>query len=127
MRRGSPPPVRRGYPAGLSDIVARLDGPERRRATVASIEGEVPGSSRSTSAPVRARRLDCRIIAIVVDAGVRERGIGRLLIAEAERIAVADGAAFFEITAGHHRPEARQLYESLGYDAGVTAYLRKHL
>ena len=35
------------------------------------------------------------------------------------------GVSFIEVTAGHHRPEARQLFESLGYDAGVTAYLRK--
>ena len=37
----------------------------------------------------------------------------------------AEGAAFLEITAGHHRPDARKLFESLGYDAGVAAYLRK--
>jgi GNAT superfamily N-acetyltransferase len=36
-------------------------------------------------------------------------------------------AAFVEVTAGHHRPEARKLYESLGYDASLTAYLRKRL
>jgi 3-oxoacyl-[acyl-carrier-protein] synthase-3 len=37
------------------------------------------------------------------------------------------GAAFIEVTAAHHRPEARHLYESVGYDATVTAYLRKRL
>jgi hypothetical protein len=31
------------------------------------------------------------------------------------------------VTAGHHRPEARRLYEDLGYDATVAAYLRKRL
>jgi hypothetical protein len=36
-------------------------------------------------------------------------------------------AAFIEVTAGHHRPDARRLYESLGYDATVAAYLRKKL
>ena len=54
-------------------------------------------------------------------------GLGRALIAEAERIGTDLGAAFTEITAAHHRPEARHLYESLGYDATVTAYLRKKL
>jgi hypothetical protein len=48
-------------------------------------------------------------------------------MAEAERVGREIGAAFIELTAGHHRPEARQLYESLGYDASVTAYLRKKL
>jgi hypothetical protein len=44
---------------------------------------------------------------------------------EVEAAARAAGATFLEITAGHHRPDARNLYESLGYDAGVAAYLRK--
>ncbi len=48
-------------------------------------------------------------------------------MAEAERVGAELGAAFVEITAGHHRPEARHLYELLGYDASVTAYLRKKL
>jgi hypothetical protein len=48
-------------------------------------------------------------------------------MAEAERIGSEVDAAFVEVTAGHHRPEARRLYESLGYDAGVAAYLRKRL
>jgi hypothetical protein len=46
---------------------------------------------------------------------------------EAERIGRELGAAFAEVTAGHHRPEARRLYEDLGYDATVAAYLRKRL
>jgi hypothetical protein len=46
---------------------------------------------------------------------------------EAERAASDLGAAFIEVTAGHHRPEARRLYEALGYDGGVTAYLRKRV
>jgi len=31
------------------------------------------------------------------------------------------------VTAGHHRPDAQRLFESLGYDATVTTYLRKRL
>ena len=68
-----------------------------------------------------------RIMALVVDAGVRDRGVGHLLMEEAERIGRELGAAFAEVTAGHHRADARHLYESLGYDASVAAYLRKRL
>ena len=46
---------------------------------------------------------------------------------EAERIGRELGAAFAEVTAGHHRPDARRLYEELGYDGSVAAYLRKRL
>ena len=34
-------------------------------------------------------------------------------MAECERAAGELNAAFVEVTAGHHRPEARQLYEAL--------------
>jgi hypothetical protein len=48
-------------------------------------------------------------------------------MAEAERVGRELGATFIEVTAGHHRPDARHLYDTLGYDATVTAYLRKKL
>jgi GNAT superfamily N-acetyltransferase len=66
-------------------------------------------------------------MALVVAAGVRARGIGRLHMEEAERVGRELGAAWAEVTAGHHRPDARRLYEELGYDASVAAYLRKRL
>ena len=117
-----------GYPAGTSDLAARIErfSTPNSRVTVAVAGGEVIGVIAYHLVP-RFEHSDTfvRIVVIVVDAGVRERGIGRLLIADAERVARETGAAFVEITAGHHRPEARQLYESLGYDAGVTSYLRK--
>lgn len=119
-----------GYPAGPSDIVARLVhfGTDESRAVVAEHEGAILGFIAVHAMP-RFEHDDriVRILALVVDAGARERGVGRALMAEAERIGRDLGAAFVEVTAGHHRPEARHLYESLGYDATVTAYLRKKL
>ena len=101
-----------GYPAGPSDIVTRLErfASPHSRVIVAEHDDRI-----------------LRILALVVDPGARERGVGRALMAEAERIGTELGAAFVEITAGHHRPEARHLYEQLGYDATVAAYLRKKL
>jgi GNAT superfamily N-acetyltransferase len=119
-----------GYPAGPSDIVERLDrfAGAASRVVVADLDGEVLGFIAVHAVP-RFEHGDrfVRIVALVVDAGVRERGIGHLLMGEAERFGRDVGAAFVEITAGHHRPEARHLYESLGYDANVTAYLRKRI
>lgn len=119
-----------GYPAGASDIDARLAAFAQlgSHVLVADLDGEVLGFVAVHVFP----RFEqpggiARILALVVDPGVRERGIGRLLLGEAERIGAEGGAAFAEITAGHHRPEARLLYESIGYDATVTAYLRKRL
>jgi GNAT superfamily N-acetyltransferase len=119
-----------GYPVGSSDIVVRLErfATPHARVIVAEHEGDLLGFIAIHALP-RFEHDDwiVRILALVVDAGARERGVGRALMAEAERVGHEIGAAFIELTAGHHRPEARHLYESLGYDPSVTAYLRKKL
>jgi GNAT superfamily N-acetyltransferase len=119
-----------GYPSGPSDIVDRLDrfASEHSRVIVADNGGEVLGFVAIHALP-RFEHSDrvLRIMALVVDAGVRERGVGRMLMEEAERLGRELGAAFAEVTAGHHRPDARRLYEDLGYDGSVAAYFRKRL
>jgi ribosomal protein S18 acetylase RimI-like enzyme len=119
-----------GYPAGPSDIRNRLAHFDslHSQVVIAEHEGAILGFIAVHAMP-RFEHDDwiLRILALVVDAGARERGVGRALMAEAERIGGEVGAAFVELTAGHHRPEARHLYESLGYDSTVTAYLRKKL
>ena len=119
-----------GYPAGPSDIVGRLErfAPPYSQVVVADLGGEVLGFIAFHALP-RFEHDDriVRIVALVVDPGARERGVGHALMGEAERAAREVGAAFIEVTAGHHRAEAKHLYESLGYDATVTAYLRKRL
>ena len=119
-----------GYPSGTSDIVERLHrfASEHSRVVVAEHEGALLGFIALHALP-RFEHDDriLRILALVVDAGARERGVGHRLMEEAERIAGELGAAFIEVTSGHHRPDARRLYESLGYDASIAAYLRKKL
>ena len=119
-----------GYPSGPSDIVERLArfDSDYSRVIVADKGGEVLGFVAVHALP-RFEHSDriVRIMALVVDAGERGRGIGRLLMEEAERLGREVEAAFAEVTAGHHRPDARRLYEELGYDATVAAYLRKRL
>ena len=119
-----------GYPSGPSDILERLErfASPFSTVSVAEMNGEVLGFVAVHLVP-RFEHNDrfARVVALVVDAGVRERGLGHLLMGEAERIAREGSAAFIEITAGHHRPEARQLYEALGYDGSIAAYLRKRL
>lgn len=119
-----------GYPAGASAIESRLaafDSPDSS-VIVADHDGEILGFI-ALHVVARFEHDDSfvRIVALVVDSAVRDRGIGRVLMAEAERIGHDRSAAFIEITAGHHRPAARHLYDSLGYDASLTAYLRKRL
>ncbi|MEO8208832.1 MAG: GNAT family N-acetyltransferase [Chloroflexota bacterium] len=117
-----------GYPVAPSVVAARLArfSDDASRVIVADVDGVVMGFIAIHVIP-RFEHDDVavRILALVVDAGARARGIGRQLIEEAERIADELGAAFVEVTAGHHRPDARRLYETVGFDGTVTAYLRK--
>ena len=119
-----------GYPAGPTDIIARLDrfADADSRVIVAEHDGEVLGFIALHALP-RFEHADVivRILALVVDAGARERGVGHLLMEEAESMGRDQRAAFIEVTAGRHRPDAARLYESLGYDSTVTTYLRKRL
>ena len=119
-----------GYPAGPSDIVDRLGrfGSPHSQVVVADFEGEILGFIALVALP-RFEHYDrvIRVMALVVEAGVRERGVGHLLMEEAERIGRELDAAFVEVTAGRHRPDAQKLYEALGYDGSVAAYLRKRL
>ena len=119
-----------GYPSGPSDIVERLArfASPYSQVIVADSGGDVVGFVAVHALP-RFEHSDriVRIMALVVDAGVRERGVGRQLMEAAESLGRDVGAAFAEVTAGHHRPDARRLYEELGYDGTVAAYLRKRL
>lgn len=119
-----------GYPVTPSAVEARLArfADATSRVIVADAEGIVIGFVAFHVVP-RFEHDDVavRVLALVVDPGARERGVGRSLLAEVERVAGEAGAAFVEVTAGHHRPDARHLYESLGYDATLTAYLRKRI
>jgi len=117
-----------GYPAGATDLAARIArySTDESRVLAAEASGEVIGFVAFHILPrFETDERFARIVALVVDPGVRARGIGRQLMTEAERVAKEAGASFLEVTAGHHRPEARKLFESLGYDAGLAAYLRK--
>jgi len=119
-----------GYVAGPSDLAARIEryASIGSKVLVAEASGEVVGFVSVLIVPrFEVDELFARISALVVDAGVRERGVGRLLMEAAERTAKDQGVSFLEVTAGHHRPDARHLFESVGYDAGVAAYLRKRV
>jgi GNAT superfamily N-acetyltransferase len=119
-----------GYPAAASTISDRIERfcAASGQVIVAEDAGEILGFVAVHVMP-RFEHDDtiARILALVVDAGARGRGVGHDLMAAAERVALENGAAFIEVTAAHHRPEARHLYEAVGYDATVTAYLRKRL
>jgi GNAT superfamily N-acetyltransferase len=119
-----------GYPAGPSDILERMQAFRDAVSAVfvATAADEVVGFVAVHVMP-RFEHGDriARVLALVVEEGVRERGVGHELMLAAERHAREQACGFIEVTAGRHRAGARQLYESVGYEAGVAVYLRKRL
>jgi ribosomal protein S18 acetylase RimI-like enzyme len=57
-----------------------------------------------------------RVVALSVDAGQRRAGVGRRLMAAAERWAVAHGCVAVEVTSLRSREDAQRLYRALGYE-----------
>ena len=57
----------------------------------------------------------CRITAMVVTPEAQGRGLGKLLLREAERRARSGGAARLEITSGSQRTDAHAFYRACGY------------
>ena len=68
----------------------------------------------------------CRITAMVVTPEAQGRGLGKLLLREAERRARTGGAARLEITSGSQRTEAHAFYRACGYSDGTVRFV-KHL
>jgi len=119
-----------GYPTRTGAAATRLE----RFATddsvvyVAEAQGETIGFIALHAMPrFEHDDMAVRIVALAVDATARARGVGHALMGAAEAFARARGAAFIEVTSGHHRAEARKLYEAVGFDASLTGYLRKRL
>ena len=68
----------------------------------------------------------CRITALAVSDRAQRRGIGRLLLREAESLARASGAVRIELTSAAHRHEAHEFYRACGYGDGALRFV-KHL
>ena len=60
------------------------------------------------------------IMGIAVDERYRRRGIGRMLLAAAERWAADIGAAGIRLVSGSERAQAHTFYEICGYSCGKT-------
>ena len=65
-----------------------------------------------------------RVTALVVDATLRGCGIGRALMAAAERWAAERGCVLLEVTSNQRRVDAHKFYEGLGFERTSYRFAR---
>ena len=66
-----------------------------------------------------------RVSVMIVEEAYRGRGIGALLVAEAERRLAQRGCRIIEVTSNMKRERAHQFYEKLGYERTSYRFMKR--
>ena len=121
--------VQLGYPADerlIQDQLAGLASQPGTKILVADDDGAVLGLLCFSIIPLLHVSGGLgRISALVVDSQLRGQGVGRRLVAEAEKFAWNNGCARIEITSGDHRPDALAFYEAIGYFQDCRRFIKQ--
>jgi len=108
-----------GYETSTGEMQQRLGSvlsDARCRTFLAELNGQVCGMIGTLRhASHEHKDVSGKIIALVVSKTQRRKGIGRALIAEAEKDFAKHGITRVSLTTRFSREEAHQFYESLGY------------
>lgn len=111
-------------PSILSERLAKLAGDTGHRVWVFVDQGTVVGVAHAFVRPALEKPCELVVQSIAVDPTRRNAGIGRALMAEAERWARAQGFASIAL----HTRNAAPFYRKLGYDEiAAPALMRKIL
>jgi N-acetylglutamate synthase-like GNAT family acetyltransferase len=97
--------------AELAGRIARVSEAAGHRFVVAELDGRVAGVLHLFARPALEKPCEAVVQAIVVDAGLRGRGLGRALMRLAEAWAKAQGLASIAL----HTRNAQAFYEGIGY------------
>src|SRR5262249_20283937 len=117
-----------GYPAPAEAVARRL---ERLLASPAAAFVAGEGGEVLAFCPahlfdgIQEDRPLVRLSVLVVSARARRRGLGRALMDEAERWALAAGAGRVVIASGLARADAHAFYEALGYVHNARRYVKR--
>ncbi len=121
-----------GYPSSPAEIAARLRAIFADPSHVVFV-ADLPGSGARAFAHVHSGiALEsgprAELLGLVTDAALRSRGLGALLVAEAERWARTRGLGTLCVRCNVVRPDAHRFYERLGFQCSKTQkYFRKSL
>lgn len=117
-----------GHPATEEEVAARLEHflQLRQEALVAEVGGEVVGITALSIMPTLHRPTSVgRMSVLVVSETVRGQGLGRALVAAAEKRLAEHGCALIEVTSNMRRAEAHAFYERLGYERTSYRFFKK--
>lgn len=119
-----------GYPTTREQMHIRFHNIEAapdHYTLVADYEGEIVGMiGFHTGFSYNDDGIYARIIALVVDSNYRSKGIGKLLLTEAENCARNLGATGIGLNSGNRseRERAHQFYKDRGYSAKSTGFVK---
>jgi GNAT superfamily N-acetyltransferase len=109
-----------GYPADAQDIPDRLaafDSNPAAYARVAVSEGHVVGlATAHVIRSLHKSEVVAMLTVLVVDERARGKGVGRMMVHEAEEWAVRCGASAISLTSALRRTGAHDFYRQLGYE-----------
>jgi GNAT superfamily N-acetyltransferase len=118
-----------GYETTKSEMQMRLEpivADERLRAFVAVCDGKVCGMVSTLIYPsIEHNDLSGRIVALVILSAMRRRGIGRALIATAEKYFAQRGVRRVGLNTQLAREDAHKFYESLGYERNGWRFVKR--
>jgi len=108
-----------GYPVAAEAIAARLErllGRDDQLVLAAvAADGELAGWIHAAEQDLVEAERRCEILGLVVDGRRRRGGIGRGLVAEAERWAAGRGLRQMSVRSNVAREESHPFYEAQGY------------
>lgn len=119
-----------GYPVTETAIRGRLTQfavSPAHVAVIAEVSGTVIGWAAAEQRLVLESEPRVEITGLVVDAAVRGSGVGRLLVAELERWAIARGCREVCVRSNVLRTESHPFYERLGFERVKTQHSYKRV
>jgi GNAT superfamily N-acetyltransferase len=111
--------VQLGYPVSADAVATRLDRLLARddQLVLAAVagDGELAGWIHAAEQDLVETERRCEILGLVVDGRRRRGGIGRRLVAEAERWAASRGLRQMSVRSNLAREESHPFYQAQGY------------
>jgi predicted N-acetyltransferase YhbS len=114
-----------GYPVTVHEILERIERINKKRDNVCfvALDGErIVGWVHVHEIDRLETPLYAEIGGLVVDAKLRQKGAGKLLMSAAEGWAVENGYLCVKLSSGLHRLDAHKFYERIGYRNTRTSY-----